>query len=101
MHKYKLNNSYTVYVPNKNDTTDYGEVFVEKQSPLEWECGAIVCNYFYGKGKITSISEDSITVHFYGTSKSSAKKNHKKASPPLIITYQKEDAFKDLQLIRK
>ena len=98
MHKYKLNNSYTVYVPNSNDTTDYGEIFIKKQRPLEWVPGAIVRNYFYGKGKITSISENSITVHFYGTPKATAKK---KSSPPMIITYQKEDAYKDLQLIRK
>lgn len=101
MHKYKINNSYTVYVPNDSDKTDGGEVFSKKLAPLEWVEGAKVHNYFYGKGKITSIDDESITVHFYGINSHTAVKKGKKRSTPTIITYQKEDADKDLRLVRK
>ncbi len=101
MHKYKINNSYTVYVPNSSDRTDCGEVFEKKQPPLEWVRGTKVCNYSYGKGKITVVDDEYVTVHFYGTSKANAKKNGKKATSPIIITYKKEDAYKNLRLMRK
>lgn len=101
MHKYKINNSYTVYVPNDSDKTDGGVVFTKKLKPLEWVVGAKVDNYFYGKGKITSIDDKSITVHFYGVNSHTVGKRGARRSFPIIITYQKEDALKDLRLVRK
>lgn len=48
MYKYKINNSYTVYVPNASDTTDFGEVFENPPEPLEWKPGTKVMSHFYG-----------------------------------------------------
>lgn len=101
MRKYKINNSYTIYVPNDSDTTNGGEIFTKKLKPLEWVEGARVDNYFYGKGKITEIDDESITVHFYNANSHAAGKKGTKLNAPIIITYQKEDAFKDLRLVRK
>ena len=98
MRKYKLNNSCTIYVPNSNDEKDYGETFVKKLPALEWKKGTKVCSYFHGRGKITAIDEDSVTVYFYNVNKNSTKKSKKH---PIIITYKLDDAKENLRLIRK
>lgn len=63
--RYKINNSYTTYVihDSKNYRSKKG-VYCKQEPKLEWEQGAKVSHYFYGKGIVLEISSNTIIVHF-------------------------------------
>ena len=62
---YKINNSYTTYVIHDYEE-DYGSYFQYKKpiKPLEWKRGAKVKHSLHGKGKISDITKNRITVSF-------------------------------------
>ena len=62
---YKLNNSYITYIVR--DYSEDNRRFYQYQKvpkSLEWKCGTNVNHVFHGKGVISSIANNYVTVQF-------------------------------------
>ena len=62
--RYKLNNSYTTYVVSEVEMYEKVGNYVPKREELKWEIGVAVMHVLHGKGVISSIAENCVTVEF-------------------------------------
>ena len=67
--KYKLNDSYTTYViiDCEEDEVRKEPEYQKPRKPLEWKPGNKVSHTFHGKGVISSVTDNRVTVHFKGS----------------------------------
>ncbi len=97
MKKYKVNNSYTVYVPDRDEV--YGEASTygieSKAKNRGWCIGSNVYHSYYGRGIIQCIDNQKVAVNFLSVYKKG--KYRKKAS--VTVDFPISSKNKDLTLL--